>query len=133
MCHHAGEMRPSRIRPLPSDITPNPFTSKKINMCPAAALALLQQSRSRTAEEPFFDPALGPDVPEAVISVRKSQEADGNDNVFFIYAHDDSIMGVVDLFPLPINKWKSEGWAEKVRWKFLADFQSATELAVEDK
>lgn len=122
LCHHSGEIRPSRHLSLPTEV---PLPSASIP-CPGAIFQQLLTTRARNVNEPFFDPVLAIDVPLAIDTIRKAQEADGLDSVWFVYAHDPSLMGVADLFPLSANEWKKRGWREKTLWTFLRDFEPAT-------
>jgi hypothetical protein len=94
-------------------------------MCPGSAFERIQETRGRAHNEPFFDPAIGYDIPETIRTIKKVQGADAEENIFFIYAHDTSIRGVVDLFPAPANEWKAKGWRERAFWRFLEDFGGA--------
>lgn len=120
LCHHGAELRPSAHLPIPA----------KIHLCPSgndtsypdgALFRASNVSRDRKPDEPFFDPALATDLPRAIKTIKDAQEADSQDNVFFLFAHDMGICGVVDFFPKPVNNWKNEGWREKTLWNFLAD------------
>jgi glyoxylase-like metal-dependent hydrolase (beta-lactamase superfamily II) len=124
LCHHAGELRPSELLPLPANIYSSAFTYRG-GVCPGAEFEELQNKRSRSTNGPFFDPAMGLDIPTAIETIRKVQEADAEDNVFFIYAHDATIKGTVDFFPAYANEWKQKDWSGKVHWKFLEDFKLA--------
>lgn len=125
LCHHGGEMRPSEHLPLPAQISPNPLTRTLNPPCPGAEFEALQKRRSRSPQQPFFDPAMGLSIPEAIRSITKAQKADADENVLFIYAHDASVHGVVDLFPLTINDWKKKGWRDRMLWAFLEDLVPA--------
>ena len=123
ICHHGGEIRPSRFLNLPKEITPSPLLSRSV--CPGSLFEPLLKSRGRAVNEPFFAPAMGEDVEEAKDSIFKAQEADGRDNVLFLFAHDEQLLTKVDLFPEYANQWKEKGWREKLLWSFLGDFESA--------
>jgi len=127
LCHHGGELRPSEYTPLPTEISPHPLTKAFHPPCPGAAFESLQQSRNRSITKPFFDPAMGLSIPEAIRSIEKAQKADADDNVLFIYAHDTSIRAVVDLFPRDATDWQKKGWREKIFWAFLEDFKVAVD------
>jgi len=73
----------------------------------------------------FFVPLMGHDIPEAIRTIGKVQEADADDNVFVVMAHDDTIVPAVDLFPMSANQWKEKGWAKNVKWSFLKDLMPA--------
>ncbi|KIW92958.1 uncharacterized protein Z519_06807 [Cladophialophora bantiana CBS 173.52] len=129
LCHHAGEVRPSKYKPLPNEIAPEILPTFLRQVCPGAVLEELLTSRSREADQSFFDPRLGSDIPEAIRTIGKVQEADANENVLFLYAHDTSLLdGMVDLFPQAANNWKKNGWRAKLYWHFLGDFREALEL-----
>jgi glyoxylase-like metal-dependent hydrolase (beta-lactamase superfamily II) len=53
-CHHAGELRPSEYRPLPKNISPNPFTSISAPKapCPGAQFEKILRNGDRT--KPFY-------------------------------------------------------------------------------
>ena len=125
LCHHGGELRPSEILPLPAEIFLPTLMQYPGCMCPGAEFETIQRKRSRAPDEPFFDPSIGYDIPETVRTFKKVQDADAAENVFFIYAHDSTIRGIVDLFPAPANDWKAKGWRQKAYWRFLEDFEGA--------
>lgn len=128
LCHHGGEIRPSTYIPLPKEFAPHLAITSILARppCPGAvAVEKLQHSRNRTSTQTFFDPAMGLDIPEAMRSIEKAQKADADDNVLFIYAHDASVRGVVDFFPLDASAWYQKGWREKMFWAFLEDFEEA--------
>ena len=68
---------------------------------------------------------MGHDMPEVHRTIEKTQEADADDNVLFIFAHDDTLDGVIDLFPKDVNDWKAKGWGKALKWAFLKDFEGA--------
>jgi hypothetical protein len=124
LCHHGGELRPTRYDPIPASVQ-FPLTDElraRMSVCPGgAAFRELNVKRGRKEDEPFFETQLAADVHQAVDTVRKAQTADVQNNVFFIFAHDMSISGIVDLFPSSANGWQSQGWKEKTHWAFLKD------------
>lgn len=125
LCHYGGEIRPSEHLPLPEKVHLEAFAHFKGGFCPGAELEALQTGRSRAVNEPFFDPNMGLDIPLAIETIKKTQEADADDNVLFIYAHDYALRGNVDFFPLSANDWKQKGWRAKLLWHFLGDFEAA--------
>lgn len=125
LCHHAGAIRPSRYKSLPKEVHLDAFSHFQGGFCPGARFQTLQESRGRKPDEPFFEPVAGHDMPLALGTISKVQVPDAHDNVLFIYAHDTSIKGVVDVFPLDVNDWKAKGYLEKMFWRFLEDFQEA--------
>lgn len=65
---------------------------------------------------------MGLHIPKAIESIQKAQEADADSNVWFIFAHDDSLWDLIEFFPADVNAWKERGWAAKTKWSFLKDF-----------
>lgn len=134
LCHHGSEIRPSLHLPLPPTVTiqdylPLPESLQlRASSCPGTDIfQALNRSRNRAADQPFFDPAMGLDVPLAIKTIKNTQEADARDDVFFIFAHDMAIQGVVELFPASANGWKEKGWREKTLWAFLRELVPALE------
>lgn len=127
LCHHGGAIRPSEYVSLPKEIHLNAFNHFQGGFCPGAKFETLQVSRGRQPDQPFFEPTFGADIPQAKDTIGKVQLPDADENVLFIYAHDSSIKGVVDMFPAEVNDWKTNGWREKMFWRFLEDFKDAVE------
>ena len=124
-CHHPGVLRPSEYLPLPAHIAPSPVPHISGHTCPGDLLQQLQHNCNPA--EPFFTVStlIFPDHAAAMDTVRKIAELDAADNVFVILAHDESLKGYIDLFPLPINNWREKGLRSKTRWLFCKDFASA--------
>lgn len=122
ICHHGGEIRPSRYLHLPSEIDSESVFLRSV--CPGDLFQSLQKSRGRSTEEPFFSPAMGHNIPQAAESIYKAQEADGKGNVLFLFAHDVAPLKTADLSPKYANDWKNQGWREKMLWSFLDDFEA---------
>jgi hypothetical protein len=126
LCHHSGEIRPSKHLHIPSDIpAANPSC---VLPCPGAeSYRQLLTSRDCAIDEPFFKPAamIGVEIEETVRTIVKAQDADADSNVWFVFAHDPCLIGVVDFFPLRADGWKEKGWREKTFWSFLRDFDKA--------
>ncbi|KAI0543368.1 beta-lactamase-like protein [Xylaria curta] len=127
--HHGGEIRPSPYIPLPNEVhfpLPGHILEQVDSVCPTGSqFRDLNVKRGRKPNQPFLDPVLVVDMADAVDSINKAQDADAQSNIFFIFAHDASIQGVVDFFPLSANEWKEKGWKEQHQWRFLADFTPA--------
>ena len=98
LCHHLGEIRPSTHQPLPEEIDPHPIGRFRPSPCPGSVFVDLQEKRSRTRDQTFFDLSMGHDIPEATKTIHKSQEFDGDEDVFFISAHDPDLEGVIGKF-----------------------------------
>ena len=130
LCHHSGEIRPSPQLPLPGNQELHGLLQgivSHVPACPGALVEQLQTSRGRATDQPFFVPAMGLDIPLAIETIKKAQEADADDNVWFIFAHDDSLFNLIDFFPADVNGWKEKGWGAKTKWSFLKDFHVVVE------
>lgn len=128
VCHHGGEIRPSPYLPIPNQLQSyeqGSFPSQQNACLDGALYRRLNEKRGRKPDETFFDPVLAVDIPRAIQSINEAQEADAQDNVFFVFAHDMRIFDVVDFFPKPVNEWKDKGWKERALWSFLEDFTPA--------
>ncbi|KAI6754572.1 hypothetical protein HG530_012324 [Fusarium avenaceum] len=129
LCHHGGELRPSQYLPCPKDLSEHLSLSDslrlRLSQCPGSVFDDLNVKRGRKPGETFFDPAIGFDIEQAIQTIKDVQQADAQDNVFFIPAHDMSVAGIIDEFPRTANDWKAKGWREKTFWKFLEDFETA--------
>ncbi|KAK8090392.1 hypothetical protein PG997_005353 [Apiospora hydei] len=129
LCHHGGELRPSPHQPLPDPLTEAHYpVPTSLGACPGTALfGALNTSRGRRArDEPFVDPGeFSEDIGVAMRSIREAQVPDAMANVFFVFAHDATLHGVVETFPARANGWKAKGWADRARWTFLRDFAPA--------
>lgn len=70
------------------------------------------------------------DVEAAQESIEKMEDFDANENVLTIFAHDQTLLDVVEFFPKETaNDWKRKGWREKGMWRFLGDFEEAVHEA----
>ncbi|KGO78117.1 hypothetical protein PITC_041480 [Penicillium italicum] len=125
LCHHGGEIRPSKHLRIPRDIQPS-FTAAIQFPCPGGSIyeRFLVQ-RTGSADKPFFRPAIGIDIEQAIDTIEKAQVADADSNIWFVYAHDTSLLNCVDMFPLSANCWKEKNWREKTLWTFLGEFETA--------
>ncbi|KAL2206869.1 hypothetical protein CC79DRAFT_1398743 [Sarocladium strictum] len=138
VCHHPAGIRPSQWLPYPE--TPSvPLHvlhrwEMEVGTCPGAMdIAELNKSVGKSSREPTFSPAVFTNEQVAIDSVTKAQPADAHGNIFFTFAHDHTLEGIVDLFPLPANDWKQKGWKEAARWKFLDDLVPALAKVAEKK
>lgn len=120
VCHHAGELRPSHLQSLPSEMpaesdhrykTRSEYTSihphqclNRLLYCPSAGCFNLDAETMRQ-------------------TVEKVAALDADIDVFVVLAHDHWLLDVVDLFPRSANDWKAQGWKEKSTWRFLLDFE----------
>ena len=127
--HHGGELRPTRYLPIPDGVEvslPDEVRAQGVSASlDGSQFRKLNVKRGRKPDQPFFDPVFVLDMADAMESIDKAQEADAQSNIFFTFAHDTTIPGIVDFFPLPANEWKAKGWKEKHMWKFLENFNLA--------
>ena len=125
LAHHSAEFRPSPYTQIPDSLPPG------ISMRPGAWFREMNERRGRKADQAFLEPRLSWDEHLVMQTIERAQIADAQDNVWFVFAHDTSLFGSVDLFPQPANAWKENGWKEKVEWKFLGDLDSRASRAVD--
>ena len=126
--HHGSEFRPSAWVPLPEAIEPSPMTGVLRGVapfCPGALVEELLRERGMDPAGPLATPNMGHDIPETVRTIEKMSECDGDEDVFVVFAHDDTVRDVIDYFPKEVNGWKERGWGKRVRWAFLKDLEEA--------
>ncbi|CAE6413238.1 unnamed protein product [Rhizoctonia solani] len=131
ICHHGGQMRPTKYLPLPDAISPNPFPNRlKAPECPGGLL--LDVHPKHTSLEPFYQVAnplqggaASSDPAEAQKSVEKLIDIDCHENIFTVIAHDKTMLDVLEFFPGSLNDWKFKGYKERSMWRFLKDFEGA--------
>ncbi|KAL1303361.1 hypothetical protein AAFC00_006758 [Neodothiora populina] len=129
--HHGGEIRPSEYLPLPANLSPSPLP--KFNPCPGH---LLQEAHyDKSATKPFYNctESFAYDLEVCNWTIAGLQEFDAAENVFVVLAHDDSLSGVIDVYPKSANDWFEKGVAERAKWMFLKDFEEAVEQAADKK
>lgn len=75
---------------------------------------------------------MGKDIDEVVRTIEKTQVADADENVLYLFAHDYGARGVVGFFPgETANEWRGEGWREKLLWGFVGDFEGGLREVIE--
>lgn len=134
LCHHGAEIRPSPYLPYPESISPRLLDLEGeilARSCPGAFITeMVHQSRGRAKDTAAFDAIIGHDIATAIDTTNKAQELDCQDNVLFVFAHDDTLLeeSSVALFPGYMNDWYSRGVAKKVKWKYLRAFRGVQML-----
>lgn len=135
VCHHGSAVRPSHWLHYPEDEPPLPLSDlEKIKAqhhgsCPGGEeFEKLNAEVNKTGEEPIFGPNVYVKEQDAIDSLTKVQYADMQENIFFTFAHDATMEGVVDLFPQHANNWKEKGWKKTIMWRFLKDLMPALDL-----
>lgn len=69
---------------------------------------------------------MGKDIDEVIRTIEKTQIADADDKVLYLFAHDYNARGIIETFPAgTANGWKKGGWRESMLWRFIADFAEA--------
>lgn len=126
-CHHAGQLRPTaalqRNFPVPPALLPSTKTSISTTYFWSLGTAVNSFNiASRT--EPFLTIS---DIPNtlyadptiAKVSLDKIQAFDADPDFLVILAHDESLRGVLDLFPKTLNGWKAQGLKDSFVWEFV--------------
>lgn len=125
-CHHPGVLRPSEFLSLPP-WAPRPFTEDShLNAHENSGISCEGSQQNWERDHPFFmlSPFMFPDLEIALETVRKLQELDAEENVFVILAHDRSLKGEIDFYPITINDWKEKALDRKTRWLFCGDMET---------
>ncbi|KAJ5983820.1 hypothetical protein N7481_005919 [Penicillium waksmanii] len=82
---------------------------------------------------PFYSAArngVSYNVDDANTTVSYLQDADGRDDIFIVFSHDEALLDIVDFFPSTANEFMQKGWVDKSKWVFLRDFiKSETDAA----
>ncbi|KAG8779168.1 hypothetical protein FRC12_024602 [Ceratobasidium sp. 428] len=128
ICHHAGQIRPTKYLPMPENISPNPFKPRG-PPCPGSLL--VDAHPLCTSTEPFYRVAEGgyyDDAEESQRSLSKLEELDGHPNILTVIAHDNTLLDIIDFYPKTINDWRSKGYKERAMWEFVRDFREAVKL-----
>lgn len=118
LVHHGAELRPSPHKSIPDSLP------RVVSTQTGQWFREMNVRQGRKADEPFIQPCKFEDEQLVTQTIQRAQVADAQDNVWFVFAHDASLFGSVDLFPAQANAWKEKGWKEKVEWKFLGDLDS---------
>lgn len=128
-CHTVGQIRPNQFRPLPDSVPVSILSSTTAaqgsqGRCLCGHLARLLQLAPESGEPGAFynlSPALQEDLEKAKGTLEKLRAFDGREDVMIMLAHDATLLDVIDLFPRSVNDWRSRGWANDARWKFLRE------------
>ncbi|ROW08520.1 hypothetical protein VMCG_03277 [Cytospora schulzeri] len=124
--HHGGEIRPSEWLPLPDSVSPHPLEVHSASPCPGEIFEHLLRGGDKT--KTFYSATKGGvhlDGDEVARTIEKMQEADANDRVLVVLAHDVTLLPIMDFFPKYANDFASKDWVSKGRWAFLKDFKEA--------
>lgn len=134
LCHSPAVMRPTSHLPYPPMFSLPDRIKAELSFCPGDyphALEALSKKLGRDPKEPLLVPNAFVDFDKSMETVKRAQEGDAQDNIWFVFAHDSSLQGVVKTFPEGANDWKAKGWKEDTMWKFIKDLAPATEKSNE--
>lgn len=134
--HHCGEIRPTVYMPLPEGIEPSPVPHLHPTICPGGLFSgILRKGSKEDHILELMDPGAGSykhqkyaliyDDKKLKETVREVEGFDANEDVFTVLAHDWTLKGIMDEWPMSLNGWSEKGWKKEARWKFLEDFQGA--------
>lgn len=122
--HDTGELRPSNYLPLPGSVyllSHNNLEGGPLS-CLGAWFEELQKKRGRTLDQSLFVTVHNHNIPDALKTIEKAQRFDGNNHIFFVFAHDEALKGIVDEFPMVLNQWQEKGWDRQSKWLFLRHY-----------
>lgn len=129
-CHHGGEFRPTEYLPLPKILDPSPFTGKVLSVCPGAWLQDIHHEKKSNVPYYHVKKGFSYNDDECQRTIVKVTEFDAADNVLVIIAHDASLLEEgFPMYPAVANDWLQRDFANKLRWCFVKDFQTAVETA----
>ncbi|KAI0018068.1 hypothetical protein F4780DRAFT_771977 [Xylariomycetidae sp. FL0641] len=132
VAHHCGEFRPNAFGPIPVQISPDPRRPPYAGgggFCPGEYYA--QRNTRHRGDDRWRKPFLSSssdfmdDLKTAEWSIDVVGEFDAHDNVFMVFAHDATLLDVVEFYPKDANEWKSKGWRREGRWRFLEVLKGA--------
>ena len=128
--HHGGQFRPTEFLPLPKHIKPSPLKAHAhMGFCPGEIFASLHPSPCATEPLYHVNEGVAHDAQQADATIKDMTVFDADENVFVVIAHDPSLFEEdvgMSWFPEgDLREWKKRGWKEKVRWRFLKDFEEA--------
>lgn len=129
ICHFGGSFRPTKLLPLPEQLSALEVTgvSKTKASFSRAKLTACHPHAEFGTTTPFYQPCSGDDSwylepALAAQSLQRLQIIDADERILVIIAHDPSTMDTLTFFPGDtINGWKQAGWKGKLRWRFLGE------------
>ena len=137
--HHPGELRPSKIAPVPKHVIPLHVAvhSKQASVCPGDITGKINK-KSDIERSPIYKAAamFTHDIDKYQWSVEGIQELDACESVLVIIAHDGGILPILQrangkessfLFPKgELTEWQHNELKEAVKWGFLSDLAVLT-------
>ncbi|KAI1395397.1 hypothetical protein F4819DRAFT_505660 [Hypoxylon fuscum] len=130
VAHHGGELKPNLFSPIPAEIAPDPRLAPYAGgCCPGEYYAQYNRRHEGDARwnGTVFTTANGflDDPEKAAWSLGVVEEFDAHDNVFVVFAHDDTLLDVVDFYPKDATDWKEKGWKREGYWRFLESIKGS--------
>lgn len=115
IAHHPGQIRPSSHRPLPVSRPVLDFVESDQD----------QKLGSAELQEPFYKPSPGvhQDLEILEESLKAVRMFDGDDRILILLAHDSSVSGHLEFFPMKIDKAFDRTIHDKIRWGFLKSLE----------
>ncbi|EPS36177.1 hypothetical protein H072_10251 [Dactylellina haptotyla CBS 200.50] len=129
--HLGSQIRPNEYTPLPGSIQLQGFTACP---CPGEIFERLHPLPvgGDPKTTPFYiipEKSVAVDVNDARDVIKKIQVFDADENILVLNAHEWNYYDVLELFPKSAHGWKKATWKERMRWRFLEDFQKAVEIS----
>ncbi|KAI5272080.1 Metallo-hydrolase/oxidoreductase [Aureobasidium subglaciale] len=116
IAHHAGQLRPSKYRSLPT-IRPQ----LRVVDSGGADDEETQRTAEYEAKMPFYRPSPGVhhDIEALETSLDSVRRFDADDRVLILLAHDESLRRRLDFFPNSLSKCFDKATHDEIRWGFL--------------
>lgn len=128
--HHGALFRPTEYLPIPETISPAPYDPPtSTGSCPGEIYASIHRyhAEGKGYSSPFCimkpDGPVDEDPALAQKTLDKIHPFDGDDDIFTIYAHDGTLLDIVDFFPKNLNAWKEKNWGKLGHWRFLGQLK----------
>jgi len=154
--HHASQLRPNDLNPLPDSIPTQLESFSQYNgFCPGHIFDVIHPSHpcrkndipshyirdidanhNSAKTTPYFTIASSSDGKSLAVDLTAGKDTikglsrfDADENILVVAAHDRSHFNILQYFPKLANDWKDKGWKEKGRWRFLDDMKKAVDIA----
>lgn len=132
IAHHCALFRPTEYCQLPDQVSPAPYDKAYSpgSVCSGDLFSSIHRARKelngrvKARTTPFCCVPKGNPVDEDPVAAEqmlmKMLRFDGDSHVLTIFAHDDTLLDVIDFFPKSANGWKEKHWGTRGHWRFLA-------------
>lgn len=118
--HHAAQLRPSTGNPLMAGLT-NEDAAHSLSRPEHSVSEIHQHFHATRAFYDIAECGLHHDPATARETTARVQQLDAVENIMVFFAHDATLLDVVDFFPKPANDAIRLGWKEKAKWLFIND------------